>query len=89
MKRKTISQRDARKWKRRAEDLEALIQRERSTYAASYPGGVHIGALVWPDNNHTASAVYTAQRLGHAVVVVADGACKFNLYALPHPKVPV
>jgi hypothetical protein len=89
MKRKLISQREARKWKRRAEDLEALIQRERSTYAATYPGGMHIGHLSWDSETSIGSSIYTAQRLGHAVVAVADGNRKFNLYALPHPKVPV
>lgn len=89
MKRKTISQRDARKWKRRAEDLEALIQRQRSAYATSYPGGTHLGHVFWDSANHVASAVHTAQRLGHAVVAVADGQLKFNLYALPHKDMPV
>lgn len=89
MKRKTISQSEARRWKRRAEDLEALIQRERSTYAASYPGGVHLGHVFWDSAEHIASAVHTAQRLHHAVVAVADGERKFNLYALPHKDMPV
>lgn len=89
MKRKTISQSEARRWKRRAEDLEALIQRQRSTYATTYPGGTHIGHVAWDADVHLASAVYTAQRLGHAVVAVADGSRRFNLYAIPHKDMPV
>lgn len=89
MKRKLISQREARQWKRRAEDLKALIQRQRSTYAEEYLGGTHLGHVSWAGDTHIASAVYTAKRLGHAVVAVSDGSRKFNLYALPHPEIPV
>ncbi len=89
MKRKLISQREARQWKRRAEDLEALIQRQRSTYAAEYPQGTHIGSVAWDNDTHIASAVHIAKRLGHAVIAVSDGSRKFNLYALPHPEIPV
>ena len=89
MKRKTISQREARQLKRRVEQLERMIEGERRSYARTYPGATHLGHVFWESANHVASAVYTAQRLGHAVVAVADGTYKFNLYALPHPKVPV
>lgn len=87
-KRKVISQREARKLKRRVEDLECMIQRQRSTYVASYPGGVHLGVITSMMDDNTMAGVYTAQRLGHAVVATADGAHKFNLYAIPHPEMP-
>jgi hypothetical protein len=89
MKRKMISQREARALKRRVDELESMIQRQRSTYAATYPGGTHLGDVFWDSANHTASAVYTAQRLGHAVVAVSDGQMLFHLYALPHKDMPV
>jgi ribosomal protein S2 len=86
---KTISQREARQLKRRVEQLERMIEGERRSYARTYPGGVHIGHVFWNNDEHIASAVYTAQKLGHAVVAVADGNRKFNLYAIPHPEMPV
>jgi hypothetical protein len=88
-KRKVISQLEARRLKRRVEQLERMIEGERRRYARSYPGGVHIGQVFWSNAEHVASAVHTAQQLGHAVVAVADGTLKFNLYALPHKDMPV
>lgn len=89
MKRKVISQREARALKRRVDELESMIRRQRVTYAATYPGGTHLGYVSWNSAEHIASAIYTAQRLGHAVVAVADGQLKFNLYAIPHKDMPV
>ncbi len=88
-KRKPISQRVARKLRKRVDELESMIQRQRSAYASEYPGGTHLGHISWASDTHIASAVYTAKRLGHAVVAVADGAHKFNLYAIPHKDMPV
>jgi hypothetical protein len=89
MKRKAITQREARALRKRVQQLEGMIERERSAWASEFPGGTHLGRISWDGADHRASAAYTARRLGHAVVVVASSARQLELYALPHPKVPV
>ena len=88
MKRKAISQREARALRKRVDDLENLIRRERNAWSSEYPGGTHLGGFSWNGDTHIASAAYTARRLGHAVIVVASSKTQLELYALPHPKVP-
>ncbi len=85
MKRKTISQTEARRLQKRVGVLEDLIASERRRYASSWPGGVHV-ATINPDATLHAT-LNTARILGHAVVVTVEaGNVKF--FALPHPKVP-
>ena len=85
---KTISQREARRLRKRVADLENFIMITQNSYAREYPGGIHIGMFQFDSDDHRASAVYTARRLDHAVVVVADGNKRFNLYAIKHDDPP-
>lgn len=82
----TISQREARRLRKRVEELEGLIERERCNFSAEYVGGVHIGTFEWTESDNRCAAIHTARRLGHAVVACAIGYRGFNVYALPHPK---
>ncbi len=82
-----ISQREARALRKRVAELERVIEGERNAYAAQWPCGVHLGDITWPEPDSRASAVYTARRLGHAVVAIHNGDRTIRLYALPHPEV--
>lgn len=86
MRRKTISQTEARRLQKRVAALEDLIAGERRRYGSTWPGGVHVASVNSPDPRLQAT-VQTARALGHAVVVTEEaGSIKF--FALPHPKVP-
>lgn len=85
MKKKPITQREARRLQRRVELLEELIRSERSRYSAMWPGGVHL-ATINPDASLHAT-VNTARVLGHAVVCTVE-AGRIKFFALPHPSVP-
>lgn len=86
MKKKPITQTEARNLRKRVALLEDLVAAERRRYAISWPGGVHL-ATINPDASLHAT-LNTARILGHAVVVTVEaGNVKF--FALPHPKVPV
>jgi ribonucleotide reductase alpha subunit len=75
-----ISQREARRLKKR---VEALEQRERvrnRAWASEYPGGVNIDTIeVKSVEWHI---VTTARRLGHACVVVPDKEGWLRVYGI-------
>lgn len=79
---KQISQREARQLRKRVANLEKMIEQQNNCYVLDYPGGAHIGTVSWEHDTHIASSVYTARRLGHAVVAVSNGARRFDLYAV-------
>lgn len=85
MSTKPISQKEARRLRKRVEALESLVRMERLRYASSFPGGVHIATIHYPGEART--AVGTARMLGHAVVCTIE-AGTIKLFALPHPQVP-
>jgi hypothetical protein len=77
-----ISQREARRLRKRVAELEQMIDGRNKRWAREYPGGVGLG---WINVDAIAVAqVRTARLLGHAVVVIAsDPADKLGLFALP------
>lgn len=77
-----ISQREARRLKRRVEQLESLLRRQRNCWSLQYPGGAHIGSITNLPN--VADWVRVSRLLGHAVVAINNGT-DINLFALPHP----
>lgn len=85
---KQISQREARALRKRVARLEEYFGQQRRAYASEWPGGVHLGGMTWQQDNDLASAVYVARRLGHAVVVVANGNHRIELYAIALGKLP-
>jgi hypothetical protein len=81
----TISQAEARRLRKRVEQLESMERTQRGRYARQYPGGVNIAQSTFNAATDFLPAVIdNSRKLGHAVVVVADGATLLY-YALPHP----
>ncbi len=77
-----ISQREARRLRRRIEELERLIADQRRTYRQEWIGGVDIGRVEVTDT--IAAIVRTARRLEHAVIAVGDDTTTIRFIALPH-----
>lgn len=83
-----ISQREARRLRRRVEELEAVERRRRYTYVKDYPGGVNIAQLAYgSERDFLPAVVINSRKLGHAVIVINDGATLL-FYALPHKDLP-
>lgn len=81
-----ISQREARRLKKRVAELEAQERERRAQWATDYPGGVNFWSIGDCGADRMA-AVRTARKLGHAIVAVPDmNAATIRLYALPVAK---
>lgn len=86
MKRKPISQAEARALRRRVEELESRENDRRRAWASAWPGGVHLSGVRMAEGTSAVREVITARKLGHAVIVLPDErANTLNLYALPLP----
>lgn len=83
---KTISQRDARKLRRRVEELERVLNEQRRGWGSEWPGGTSIALWQWTKTDSVPTAIRTARRLKHAVVATVDDAGCVNFLALPLPK---
>jgi hypothetical protein len=83
---KLISQREARRLRKRVTILEDIIERQRRDYSQDWFGGVDIGRYEFT-TVAIPEIVRTARRLGHAVVAVGDDTDTIRFIALPHPKV--
>jgi hypothetical protein len=81
-----ISQREARRLRKRVAELEAGIRQQRAAYSQTWIGGVDIGRHEFT-GYYLPAIVRTARRLGHAVVAVGDETDTIRFIALPHPKV--
>lgn len=82
MARKRISQRDAARYRKRVEVLEADDRARRLAWARDWTGGVHIASVV--TDAAVAVSARTARRLGHAVVVTIEAnGNELRLHALP------
>lgn len=79
-----ISQREARRLRKRVDELERAIERQRAVYSQEYFAGTEICREQLVSTN--AMAVKTARRLRHAVVVVGDDTDTVRFIALPQPK---
>lgn len=76
-----ISQREARRLRKRVEELEELEDKRRQAWKSEYPGGVFLEGIsvqAW-----TYASLRTARKLGHAVVVTTNGDNSIQFYALP------
>jgi hypothetical protein len=77
-----ISQREARRLKKRVEELEARERARNNRWAGAWPGGVHLGGITRPDD-WLNGRIDGARMLGHAVVVTVDSEVKkLNFYAV-------
>lgn len=76
-----ISQREARRVRKRVRELEEMENKRRMTWKSDYPGGVFLVGINVQSNVHAMAK--TARKLGHAVVVTTNGENELQLYALP------
>jgi len=75
----TISQREARRLRRRVYELEKLERDRRYAWSQEWPNGVDIGRVQLVADSKLIGSIITARKLGHAVVALAetDGAVHF------------
>jgi len=67
-----ISQREARRLRKRVHELESNEQKRNNRWSSEYVGGVYLWDVTVPLN--VFAAVKVARALGHAVVVVNNDA---------------
>ena len=78
-----ISQREARRLKKRVEELEQVISDQRNRWSSKYPGGIHIGTVTM-ERDWFIGRIEAARMMRHAVVAtVPENNGKIEFYALP------
>ena len=83
-----ISQVEARRLKRRVEQLEFAESERRRVYTRNYPGGTNIAQMKHASRDDFLPAVIAVSRkLGHAVVCTVDDGLVLY-YAIPHKDLP-
>jgi hypothetical protein len=83
-----ISQREARRLRKRVDELERVIVYQRSIWSQEYIDGVQIAEIKYDDAMSAAPvAVRTARKIRNAVVVAGDDTGRLRLIALPTAKV--
>lgn len=75
-----ISQREARRLKKRVAELEKMDEGRRKSWQSDYPGGVFLTGITVQPSVH--AMAHTARKLGHAVVVTTNGENVVQFYAL-------
>ncbi len=80
-----ISQREARRLKKRADQLEHQINVLRKCWAKD-PGGVYIGSIKM-QRDALVGRIEGARFLRHAVVITEIGDGNLNIYALPEANI--
>lgn len=79
-----VSQREARRLRKRVAELEQEESRRRRAWASDYPGGVQITSTKWESAGSTVpTAISTARKLGHAVVAITESDGLVRFLALP------
>lgn len=81
---KKISQREARRMKRRIAELERTLDDQRKAWMSDWPGGIYIDSCRLPSDTAPQS-VRIARMLGHAVVAI-DAGDELRFHALPLAK---
>ncbi len=85
MSRTRISQREARRMKKRIAELENVFAQQRNAWVSEWPRGVHISSLTCPTD--ATAAIRITRKLGHAVVCTTGrSADVVDFYALPLAK---
>lgn len=82
-----ISQREARRLRRRVQRLEMILENQRKTWSQDY-----IGTEIARHQFITGAVpdvVRTARKLGHAVVVIGNDTETVRFVALQHPSEPI
>lgn len=83
-----ISQREARRLRKRVDELEGEIKKQRSNWSTDWPGGVHIATVDFTSASLEIAKIQTARRLGHAVVATEASPSRLEFRALPLPVAP-
>lgn len=81
-----ISQREARRLRKRVAELESGIEKQRRVWGQEYIGGVQIASSKWAEDSPVPAQVKVARKLGHAVVVSGDDNQTLYFHALPLSK---
>lgn len=85
---KRISQREARRLRKRVAELEGHEEHRRRAWGQEWFGGVNIVSATYPNSyDQVPTAIRTARKLGHAVIVLGDDSGNLRFMALPLPKV--
>ena len=79
-----ISQREALRLKKRVDELETVLRNQRNAWAAEYVRGIHITTLAVTEAQ--GAAIFTARKLGHAVVLSRSTETAVLCHALPLAK---
>lgn len=81
-----ISQREARRLRKRVNELEDLENRRRSYWITDFPG-TSLGSIDLIGNSRMLGRMEGVRMVGHAVVAVAThGKTSVEMYALPVAK---
>lgn len=80
-----ISQREARRLRKRVDELERVIREQHFSWSKDWPGGVHIGTATGEATN--VARIKVARQLGHAVVATENGD-RIEFRALQLPEKP-
>lgn len=81
MARTRISQREARRLRKRVNELEADDMQRLNAYAREWPGGVEIASMTI-ESGYQPEQIHVARKLGHAVVALTDGKAVIRFVAL-------
>jgi hypothetical protein len=79
-----ISQREARRLRKRVQELEDWERQRMNPWHTGWPRGVDVGSVTV--DSATYAALHTARKLRHAVVVVTDELNTLKFYAIPMEK---
>jgi hypothetical protein len=78
-----ISQREARRLRKRVAELEAIEAKRFGGWATSgYPGGIHLASRKIDTDGWLNGTMRTARRLGCVLVCTIDDAGEINYYAV-------
>jgi hypothetical protein len=77
-----ISQREARRLRKRVQELEAAQRHARNRWSSDYPGGACLGCID-RDKDWLSGRIEAARLLGHAVVITENNEGRLTFHALP------
>lgn len=80
-----ISQCEARRLRKRVQELESVEESRLYSWSQTWPNGTHIGqtAITSSDDYKLIGAIEAARKLKHAVVVTVKDFGTLNFHALP------
>jgi hypothetical protein len=77
-----ISQREARRLRKKAFAYESQERARNNAWAQEWPNGVHIGQLDISQSAKVVGSILTSRKLGHAVVATITNAGTLNFHAV-------